>query len=98
MTAVIAETFDDGPRAEADRAAEPLDWAALGAGPEALAELRAACEGPTVEVRTFEPFQGDNASPTAVWAVVDRDTARRLVEPAPIIDPALADRDESTSE
>lgn len=84
--------------AEAQAAAAPLDWDALGAGPAALAALRDACQGPTVEVTPYRPFSGNQARDTEVWAVVDRKQATRLVTPAPITDAALVDRDETTTE
>lgn len=104
MTATIPDMFDDRPHSlaamvrEAQAAAAPLDWAALGAGPEALAALREACIGPTVEVRKYTPFEGNPAREAEVWAVVDRKQAGRLVTPAPMTDPALVDRDETTAE
>jgi hypothetical protein len=105
VTATIPEFFDDRPHslaemvADAQSAAQPLDWAALGDGPDALAALREACNGPTVEVTPYRPFEGQPERETQVWAVVDRKTAAaRLVTPAPMTDPALVDRDESTAE
>lgn len=75
------------------------EGAALAAAPEPWNLDVDECLGPTVEVTPFRPFEGLSERDTQVWAVVDRQAvAPRLVEPAPIVDPALINRDESTAQ
>lgn len=93
MTAVIPDMFGEDGNLEALFA----EGAALAAPPEPWNLDVAACLGPTVEVTQYRPFAGQPPRDTRVWAVVDRQAvAGRLVEPAPMTDPALVDRDVAT--